>query len=65
MDVETKSRIFEPFFSTKGDKGSGLGLSTFYHILQILSGQIFVDSEVGKGTKFDIYSIENLAEGKF
>lgn len=55
MDEETKSRIFEPFFSTKGDKGSGLGLPTVYYIIQMLSGQIFVDSEVGKGTKFDIY----------
>ncbi len=48
-------KIFEPFFTTKGQKGSGIGLTTVYHIVEILKGFIFVESEPGKGTKFEIY----------
>ncbi|MEN2995032.1 MAG: ATP-binding protein [Thermodesulfovibrio sp.] len=55
MDEETKNKIFEPFFTTKGEKGTGLGLTTVYHIVQILKGFIFVESELNKGTRFDIY----------
>ncbi|WP_353685505.1 ATP-binding protein [Thermodesulfovibrio sp. 3462-1] len=55
MDEETKEKIFDPFFTTKGEKGSGLGLTIVYHIVQMLKGFIFVESEPGKGTKFDIY----------
>lgn len=52
--------IFDPFFTTKGimaaggDQWLGLGLSTCYSIVQGLGGDIFVESEVGKGTKFRI-----------
>ena len=47
-------RIFEPFFSTRGNRGTGLGLSITYGIVQKMGGQIQVQSREGEGTTFTI-----------
>lgn len=48
------SKIFEPFFSTKGQKGNGLGLAVIWGIIDNHNGTISVESEVDKGTTFII-----------
>jgi two-component system NtrC family sensor kinase len=48
------SRIFEPFYSTKGQKGTGLGLAVIWGIIDNHNGTITVESAVGAGTTFVI-----------
>ncbi len=53
---EMKGKIFEPFFSSKGVGGTGLGLSMVYGIIKQLNGYIFLaNTEPGNGTRFDIF----------
>ena len=54
MPETVRQRIFEPFYSTKGDAGSGLGLSMTYSIVRRHGGEIQVDSEPGSGTTFTL-----------
>ncbi|HAP38465.1 MAG TPA: hypothetical protein DCQ94_01785 [Nitrospira sp.] len=54
MTEEVRRRCLEPFFSTKGEKGSGLGLAMVYGIIKRLRGTIDITSAVGVGTTFSI-----------
>jgi len=56
MDEETKKRIFQPFYTTKGfEQGKGLGMSAAHSIIQEHNGEIYVkETGLGKGTTFEI-----------
>jgi len=52
MSEEVRERCLEPFFSTKGERGTGLGLSMVFGIIHRHGGTIDIQSEPGKGTTF-------------
>jgi len=54
MDENTKKNIFEEFFSTKGSKGTGIGLSVVEKIINKHGGQIEIESSTGQGALFRI-----------
>jgi DNA-binding NarL/FixJ family response regulator len=54
MDAETREWLFEPFFTTK-QGGSGLGLATVYGIVNQCAGFIHVESELGQGSRFEVW----------
>jgi signal transduction histidine kinase len=64
MSEEVKNKIFEPFYTTKKvGKGTGLGISISYGIVQDYKGTIEIESEVGKGTAFTLkFPQANLVE---
>jgi len=54
MSPDVRSRVLEPFFTTKGEAGMGLGLAVCYGIIQRHQGSVEVKSELGQGTVFRI-----------
>lgn len=55
MDEATQAQVFDPFFSSKGELGTGLGLSQVYGFVERSKAHIKLDSVVGRGTAFYIY----------
>jgi C4-dicarboxylate-specific signal transduction histidine kinase len=55
MDQETQDKMFTLFFSSKGSKGTGLGLFISNHVVTEHGGRIDVQSELGKGTTFTVF----------
>jgi signal transduction histidine kinase/ActR/RegA family two-component response regulator len=54
MDDETRRRCLEPFFTTKGERGTGLGLAMVYGMIQRHSAEFEIDSAVGRGTTMHV-----------
>jgi PAS domain S-box-containing protein len=65
MPDDVRTKIFEPFFSTKGAHGTGLGLSVSYSIIERHEGSISVDSQPGSGTTFTIDLPAAMPESTF
>jgi signal transduction histidine kinase/ActR/RegA family two-component response regulator len=65
MDEETQRRCLEPFFSTKGERGSGMGLATVYGTMQRHDGDVQVESALGEGTTMRLlFPVRQLTEGE-
>lgn len=65
MDEVTKEKMFDPFYSTKGESGTGLGLSQVYGFVQRSHGAIKVNSELNVGTSINLYfpRIDKISDG--
>ncbi len=62
IDESVRDKIFDPFFSTKGEQGTGLGLSQVYGFVERSGGTIKVHSEAGQGTCIEMYFPRLLAD---
>lgn len=64
MNEETRTRCLEPFFSTKGKRGTGLGLAMVYGVMERHEGRIEIASEPDKGTTFRLFfPVRNQTHG--
>jgi len=65
MDEETRRRCLEPFFTTKGERGTGLGLAMVYGVLQRCGGSMEIESAPGSGTTVRLlFELAGAAEPK-
>jgi signal transduction histidine kinase/CheY-like chemotaxis protein len=55
MSAETLAHLFEPFYTTKGERGTGLGLATAYSLVARNGGFVRVESEPGRGSSFHLF----------
>ena len=55
IDPAIETRLFEPFFSTKGPRGTGLGLAVVAEIVARFKGAVEVESRLGRGTTFTVW----------
>jgi signal transduction histidine kinase len=55
MPAEVRRRAMEPFFTTKGERGTGLGLAQVYTFMREIGGDMKIESEVGVGTAVHLY----------
>ncbi len=62
MDAETRRRCLEPFFTTKGERGTGMGLAMIYGMAQRHGAELDIDSEPGRGTTFRLLFPVSLLE---
>lgn len=64
IDPNELSKVIEPFYTTK-DSGTGLGLSLAYNIIKTHSGELFIDSKIGYGTRIQLtFPLRNIQEKK-
>lgn len=69
MSPETQDRIFNYGYTTKGEKGEGIGLYLVKQLVDLLNGEIFVESKIGEGTRFTVilpgpeWEMESDADG--
>lgn len=61
MTDEQLSHLGEPYYSTKGNKGTGLGILVVFSVIRAMNGNIHVESEVGIGTTFELNFRSSLA----
>ncbi|HEY4719694.1 MAG TPA: ATP-binding protein [Candidatus Methylomirabilis sp.] len=64
MTAEVRQRCLEPFFSTRGKRGTGLGLAVVYGIIRRHHGELTIDSEPGRGTTVTIRLPARPGEGR-
>lgn len=64
MSSETLQNVFDPFFSTKGKDGTGLGLSQVYGFIERSHGAVNISSELGEGTQILLYFPRHIELGE-